>query len=197
MDGGHNKGPPQASQGAKSVPRWWCERDKLQCAHTNTHTYTNTYTQGRKEHFYAHVVGKRSGKFRTAPAHRRPLDDGETSSHRSDVWSSLPEGWEWGAWQMPSSGQTSNCVKLLRWRFFHCFCFPTIDLRSLSPLCDAWQRRILECWWVSGLLVSAYNTTHHQHFLVKPCASAQKFSYYGGWVCMHGGMYKYINHCKL
>ena len=29
----------------------------------------------------------------------------------------LLEGWEWGAWQTPSSGQTPNCVKLLRWQF--------------------------------------------------------------------------------
>ena len=33
----------------------------------------------------------------------------------------LIEGWEWRAWQTPSSGQTPNCVKLrvLRWQFFY------------------------------------------------------------------------------
>ena len=45
---------------------------------------------------------------------------------------------------------------------------------GVSLLSDAWQRRSLERWWVSELLVSAYNTTHQQHSLVKPCASAQK-----------------------
>ena len=31
-------------------------------------------------------------------------------------------GWEWGAWQTPSGGQTPNCVKLLRWQFFYFLC---------------------------------------------------------------------------
>ena len=47
---------------------------------------------------------------------------------------------------MPSSGQTSNCVKLLRWRFFHLFGDPALVLRSLSLLNDACQRRNLESW---------------------------------------------------
>ena len=38
----------------------------------------------------------------------------------------LLKGFEWGAWQTPSSGQTPNCVKLLRWGFFHLFCVPTL-----------------------------------------------------------------------
>ena len=37
VDWGYNKGPPQTSQGAKSVPRWWCARDKSQC--TDKYTY--------------------------------------------------------------------------------------------------------------------------------------------------------------
>ena len=37
VDGGHNKGPPQTSQGAKSVPRWWCARAKPQCTDKYTH----------------------------------------------------------------------------------------------------------------------------------------------------------------
>ena len=28
----------------------------------------------------------------------------------------LLKGWEWGAWQTPSSGQTPNCINLLRWQ---------------------------------------------------------------------------------
>ena len=41
VDGGHNKGPPQTSYGAKSVPRW-CE------GQTSMHSHQYTYTQGRK-----------------------------------------------------------------------------------------------------------------------------------------------------
>ena len=40
VDGGHNKGPPQTPQGAKSVPRWWCARDKPQWTHVHTNTHT-------------------------------------------------------------------------------------------------------------------------------------------------------------
>ena len=29
-------------------------------------------------------------------------------------------------------------------------------------------------WWVIWLLMGAYNNTHHQHLLVKLCASAEK-----------------------
>ena len=36
-------------------------------------------------------------------------------------------------------------------------------------------------WWVSGLLLDAYNNTHQQHFLVKPCVSAQKPDIAVGW----------------
>ena len=83
------------------------------------------------------------------------------------------EGWEWGAWETPWSGQTPNCVKLLRWRFFHLFCVPA--LLVLGSRFHCWAMRVseetLNCcwmcmgWWVSGLLLGAY-ITHQQHFLV-------------------------------
>ena len=62
----------------------------------------------------------------------------------SGVWFLL-EGWEWGAWQTPSSGQTPNCVKLLRWQFLFFLC-SSIVLGSLLLLSDAGQRRNLESW---------------------------------------------------
>ena len=37
-----------------------------------------------------------------------------TSIHFSCKWAISLEGWEWGAWQTSSSGQTPNCIKLLR-----------------------------------------------------------------------------------
>ena len=64
-------------------------------------------------------------------------------------------------------------------------------LGSLSLLSDASGQINVESWlgvmgwWVSGLLLGAYNT--HQHVLVKPSASAQTIFYYGGWGCTQGG----------
>ena len=81
-------------------------------AHTRIHGYTGEVRiiKLNKPTLWANVLGI----FSQALARRRPLDNGEKSSLRSDVCFSLLEGWEWGAWQMPSSGQTPDCVKLLR-----------------------------------------------------------------------------------
>ena len=69
-------------------------------------------------------------------------------------YSSSLDGWKLGALSTPSSGQIPNCVKLLRWRFFHLFWVQAFVLRSLSLLRDAFQRRNLESLLgVYGLVV--------------------------------------------
>ena len=54
-------------------------------------------------------------------------------------------------------------------------------------------------WWVSGLLRGAHNNTvHQQHFIVQPCASAQKPCIKMGGCVRGGGVkYKYIHWFKL
>ena len=76
-------------------------------------------------------MGKRSENCLTGTCAQANIGYGETSSSlRSDVCSSLLKGWEWGAWQTPSNGQSRTCVKQLRWRFFHSFCAPALVLGS-------------------------------------------------------------------
>ena len=81
VDGGANNGPPQTPtlgdvQGQRSM---------------DTH-------RGSNNNFikYAHALGKRSWNFSHAPAQRRPLDNGETSSLAplAPSGSSLLEVWE-------------------------------------------------------------------------------------------------------
>ena len=65
---------------------------------------------------------------------------------------------------------------------------------SLSLLRGACQRRnhdsrlggngLVGEW---GLLVGTHNTTHQQHFLVKPCASAHKYCITAVWCVRRGG----------
>ena len=65
MDGGQNKGPPQTSPGAKSVPRLWCAMDKPQC----THTREARIILSNKGTLWANVLEV----FSQVPAHSRPL----------------------------------------------------------------------------------------------------------------------------
>ena len=61
-------------------------------------------------------MGKRPENFLTGTCTQASIRYGETSSLCSEFCSSLPEGFERGAWKTPSSGQTPNCIKLLRWQ---------------------------------------------------------------------------------
>ena len=106
-------------------------------------------------------MGQRFWNFLTGTCPQLTPRYEETSSLRSDVCSSLLEGWEWGAWQTPSSGQTPNCVKLLRWKFFFSVC-SSISFRiaftvrrcvsAQKPwIVAGWVRvvgRWVDCYWV-------------------------------------------------
>ena len=60
---------------------------------TDVNAQTNTHKGGNDNEIkQRHPVGKRFGIFSQAPAHRRPLNNGEAPSLRSDFWSSLLEG---------------------------------------------------------------------------------------------------------
>ena len=88
VDGGANKGPPHTPPGSKSVARWWRSRDKPQCSDTPIEEITNFLL---KATLWANVLRI----FSQAPAHRRPLDDGETSSLGSDVWLLIMNAHTW------------------------------------------------------------------------------------------------------
>ena len=146
-------------------------------------------------------MGKRSGNFLTGTCTQVTIRYGKALSLRSEFCSSLLEGWEWGAWQTPSSGQTPNCVKLLRWRFFHSFCVPALVL-GLLPLSDARQRINLELWLGLYGLVGEWVVTgcvqRHPPPPTFPCeamhVSAKNLVLRCGWVCTQRGVkYKYIN----
>ena len=65
--------------------------------------------------------------------------------------------------QTPSGGQTPNCVKLLRWRFFHSFCVSALLVLGLLSLSSGAPQLInLELWLVCvayGLLVGEWVVT--------------------------------------
>ena len=77
MNAGAKKGPPQTPSLSKSVVLWWPERDKTQCTDRQTDLQTGEVRiiLLNKPTLWANVLAI----FSQAPAHRRPLDNGETS----------------------------------------------------------------------------------------------------------------------
>ena len=129
----------------------------------NFNAHTNQYRQGSKKNklnngtLCANVLGM----FSQAPAYSWPLYTDRRHRFATTPGSSLLEGWECGAWQTPSSSQTSNCVKLLRWQFFHIlFSISSFRIAYTVNQCVSAQKPWIVAAWVwmggYGLLVGEW-----------------------------------------